>query len=118
VPTPTTSTAITRTSQPAVRSMVSFWLLPAPAAPGRPGFGRDVRELPTFGWRIRSALVPANPSFGIRRGVISMSTITIAMTVTRALGLAVRAGRIRRQPVTAPHLTPAAADVPGSSPAR
>ena len=47
-----------------------------------------------------------------------MSTITSAMTVTRALGLAVRAGRIRRQPVKAPHLTPAGADVPGSSPAR
>ena len=33
VPTPTTTTAIPRTSQPAVRSMISFWLLPMPAAP-------------------------------------------------------------------------------------
>jgi len=47
----------------------------------------------------------------------SLLLMAIAMTLTRTLGLAVRAGRIRRQPATAPHLAPAA-EVPGSSPAR
>ena len=48
----------------------------------------------------------------------SLLLMAIAMTLTRTLGLAIRAGRIRRQPAAAPRLVSAAAEVPGSGPAR
>ena len=47
----------------------------------------------------------------------SLLLMAITMTLTRTLGLAVRAGRIRRQPATAPHPAPAA-EAPRSFPAR
>jgi hypothetical protein len=48
----------------------------------------------------------------------SLLLMAIAMTLTRTLGLAIRAGRIRRQPAVTPRLVSAAAEVPGSGPAR